>query len=482
MPLFNRPQEGQTAAPRPRRTNLTHEHVSSEIRVKSTVFGWPDALHWHGSVIPNVALPVFIFTLWSFLVWLFAYLVYPSVDKVAIPPTFITVISLVLSLLLVFRTNTAYDRYNEGRKLWSTLIVNARNLARLIWISVDERTVRDSREKLAAMNLIIAFAVATRNHLRAEYGLKDEDGEWRHELVSLIPRKKRDDLASRPMHPHLQLEHTATGFSSGSAPLRQRARAASVSSHTAVPMDEDVNVSTDRSCIPVDLTHLLSAYIVTQRKKEKIDVPQFGVMTTLVSSMVDTISQLERVLTSPIPLAYSVHIKQALYIYLLILPFQIIQPFKALSILVVFLAAFTMLGVESIGAEIENPFGVDLNDINLNGLVDSVRNEIDAIKDSMPIDLAEWDLNVRAATYGSAIDPTPASSSATASSLQRPANSRKAEFQRSGLKAYDRLMASSDNIHGGHGHGHAHSSSSAGSSPRGTPKNSLSRLMGNGNN
>ena len=44
------------------------------------------------------------------------------------------VFNLVLGLLLVFRTNTAYDRYWEGRKAWGTLVVNIRNLSRLMLI------------------------------------------------------------------------------------------------------------------------------------------------------------------------------------------------------------------------------------------------------------------------------------------------------------------------------------------------------------
>ena len=38
-------------------------------------------------------------------------------------------LGFVLSLLLVFRTNTAYDRWWEGRKLWGALVNNSRNLA-----------------------------------------------------------------------------------------------------------------------------------------------------------------------------------------------------------------------------------------------------------------------------------------------------------------------------------------------------------------
>ncbi|KRD10418.1 hypothetical protein ASE21_11990 [Flavobacterium sp. Root901] len=38
-------------------------------------------------------------------------------------------LGFVISLLLVFRTNTAYDRWWEGRKLWGGLVNSSRNLA-----------------------------------------------------------------------------------------------------------------------------------------------------------------------------------------------------------------------------------------------------------------------------------------------------------------------------------------------------------------
>src|SRR5262245_41965092 len=44
-------------------------------------------------------------------------------------PTMHTLLGFAISMLLVFRTNTAYDRWWEGRKLWGSLVNNSRNLA-----------------------------------------------------------------------------------------------------------------------------------------------------------------------------------------------------------------------------------------------------------------------------------------------------------------------------------------------------------------
>lgn len=84
-------------------------------------------------------------------------------------------ISVTLGLLLAFRVNTAYDRYTEGRRLFQTVTTTVRNLARLIWINVPEKNERDHVEKMRCVKLLLAFAVATKRHLRAEYGIDYPD-------------------------------------------------------------------------------------------------------------------------------------------------------------------------------------------------------------------------------------------------------------------------------------------------------------------
>ena len=79
--------------------------------------------------------------------------------------------------------------------------------------------------------------------------------------------------------------------------------------------------------------------------------------------MVDCLTAFERILRTPIPLAYSVHLHHSLWIYLLALPYQIIGPLNWWTIVVVTIASFALLGILAIGKEIENPFGTDYNDL-----------------------------------------------------------------------------------------------------------------------
>jgi ion channel-forming bestrophin family protein len=70
-------------------------------------------------------------------------------------------LGFVISLLLVFRTNTAYERWWEGRKLWGSLVNNSRNLALKINASITEQEI-----KIYLRDLIIEYVFALKRHLR----------------------------------------------------------------------------------------------------------------------------------------------------------------------------------------------------------------------------------------------------------------------------------------------------------------------------
>ena len=71
------------------------------------------------------------------------------------------ILGFVISLLLVFRTNTAYERWWEGRKQWGALVNTSRNFAIKLNAFVSNKSDRDF------FNIMIAnYCVALKNHLR----------------------------------------------------------------------------------------------------------------------------------------------------------------------------------------------------------------------------------------------------------------------------------------------------------------------------
>lgn len=136
---------------------------------------------WHhicmlkSSVLPKITTPVLIFVGWTILLKL-CYENFKEtkfINTIFFPTSLLTYLGLVLSLLLVFRNSSAYDRYWEGRKDWANIAVQARNLSRHVWISIEvDEMDKKKDEKLnlkkGVMRLIIALVIAIRHSLRGE--------------------------------------------------------------------------------------------------------------------------------------------------------------------------------------------------------------------------------------------------------------------------------------------------------------------------
>lgn len=268
-------------------------------------------LCWRGSVIWAVLPRVGICTGFSLLVTLF----HNQGMAVSWPVLGGVVPSLVLGLLLVFRTNTSYERFWEGRKLWGTIVNTSRNLARQVWVSVE--TSRQSKEQ--ALKLIVAFAIATKQHLRQH----SYDPALRH-LVS------------------------------------------------SAQLDKILEVNSP----PLEIALWLGDYLQVQQLKGRINPYQLQAMTKQINELVDALGGCERILKTPLPIAYSIHLKQLLVMYCLALPFQVVSELNWWTVPVVSLVAFAVFGVEEIGLEIENPFGCDTNDLPLNAICHTMERNI----------------------------------------------------------------------------------------------------------
>ncbi|KAI9597202.1 Bestrophin/UPF0187, partial [Syncephalis fuscata] len=312
---------------------------------------YPHALRWRGSVITRVSFHVLGLTLWATL---FTVLHNTSTVYLAIPTNVITLIGVVTSLLLIFRTNTAYDRFWEGRRIWAQAVHSIRHLTRFFWVLTPTTRPEDLIEKRSAINLLIAFAVASKHYLRAEYGSNYRD---LYEYLNHIP-KYNTPTSVEPTHdPTLDKEHR---------------RRASITAKT------DLNQAIN-SNLPLEITIYIQSYIRLLRKRNDIEAPYATAMENALNSLVDCLTGFERILRTPIPLAYSVHLAQCVWLFCLALPFQLVGTLGWVTIPVCAATAFIFLGIQSIGEEIENPFGYDANDLPLDEFCRVVRNEVEVI-------------------------------------------------------------------------------------------------------
>jgi putative membrane protein len=190
----------------------------------------------------------------------------------------------------------------------------------MFWIGVKPKTEHDEHMKRASMNLLLAFPVSLKRYLRSESGTKYDD---LHHLIVNIPG----------IH--------------------------------------NVNVH-----VPMEISYNISSYISHVRAADMCDVPTTAAMIANLSGMVDWLSVCERIRTTPIPKAYSIHLRQTLFLYLATLPFQLLTQMGYGTIPIVFVSSFTLLGILAIGGEIENPFGYDKNDLKLDDFCEGLRLEM----------------------------------------------------------------------------------------------------------
>ena len=233
---------------------------------------------------------------------------------------------VVLGLLLVFRTNTAYERYWEGCKIWYNLLSASRILGRNIWVIVPANNPEDLKVKIFNIRLVGLLIISIKLHLRNQ-SLDDDP-------VKLIITQEQ----------YWQLKQANN--------------------------------------IPAKIINWLAEYLgqlYDERadKRNTICNRSFIELNRSLDQITMLIGDCQRILDTPLPRPYSIHLKHLLLLYCFALPFQFIQPLDWFTIPTVGIISFALLGIEDIGVEIENPFGYDLNDLPLDRFCQELQAEIE---------------------------------------------------------------------------------------------------------
>ncbi|MGD1703480.1 bestrophin family protein [Dapis sp. BLCC M229] len=232
---------------------------------------------------------------------------------------------IVLGLLLVFRTNTAYDRYWEGRKLIGLIAKNCSLMAKNIMVFVPENNSEDYRKKISHIKLLNALFIAIKLQLRQEQ-VKEEIRNYISEIQYL-----------------------------------QLARAKNM---------------------PLQIIKWLATYFEELTKNNSIDQLTLINWNKQIEEIYIYFGGCERIASTPIPKAYSIHLKHLLIIYCFAIPFQFVAELSWWTIPVAGIISFALLGVEAIGLEIENPFGYDYNDLPLDNIGIKMTEDIQEIINS----------------------------------------------------------------------------------------------------
>ena len=234
-----------------------------------------------------------------------------------------TLIGLPIAIFLGFRNNAAYDRFWEGRKLWGELVHKSRSFSRQCQSLIDYPAPADASRGLTDVRVrmiyrAIAFAHALRDLLRGKATAA--------ELKGLLLASEWQQLEKSSNKPDFLM-------------LR---------------MGMDLGL-----CL----------------KEGRIDPCLAAAIDATLSSMTAAAASCERIKNTPIPFSYTLLLHRTAYIYCFLLPFGLVDSIGFMTPFVVAIVAYTFFGLDALGDEIEEPFGLESNDLPLDAICRAI--EID---------------------------------------------------------------------------------------------------------
>ena len=221
-----------------------------------------------------------------------------------------SLVGFVISLLLIFRTNTAYDRWWEGRKKWGEMVNDTRNLSVKLAAILTDKEDRDF-----FMRMIPNFVFSAKEHLRK--GVKFDELEILESEIQFIKEKVHKPLA---------------------------------------------------------ISHLIYQRLIDLKKKGTISEQEFIILDKNCNKFMDSLGACERIKNTPIPFSYSLFIKKFIFIYVTTLPLAFVTIFGYFSALIATFIFYVLVSIEVLAEEIEDPFGKDDNDLPTDFLCDRIRS------------------------------------------------------------------------------------------------------------
>lgn len=236
-------------------------------------------------------------------------------DEYSSTTTIHSLLGFVISLLLVFRTNTAYDRWWEGRKQWGALVNVSRNFSLKVnaFIPPEES---DRKSQLAAMTA--AYASVLKDHLRSEPI---------EVIAANLPDFMKGSIGG--------VEH-----------------------------------------IPNFLANAMQRSLLVMYQKREISEAAYLSMLQDLNAFTDICGACERIKKTPIPYTYNIFIKKFIFAYIMTMPFAFVSDFGYWTIGVTILTFYALASLELIAEEIEDPFGRDSNDLPTDDLAVTIGKNV----------------------------------------------------------------------------------------------------------
>ncbi|SKC00695.1 putative membrane protein [Soonwooa buanensis] len=227
-----------------------------------------------------------------------------------------SMLGFVLSLLLVFRTNTAYDRWWEGRKLWGKLVNDTRNFA-------------------IKINAIIP---------KEEQHHKDQIAKYLRYFPLFLAK-------------HLSKESTRLALDEEFSKLEEGLK------HHA----------------PIELASILMQKIKQLNREGIITDVDYLFLENQLSGFLELTGGCERIKNTPIPYSYSSFIKKFILLFVLALPVAYVINIGYFMVPLTMFIYYVLMSLEIIAEEIEDPFNNDVNDVPMETLAQNIGKNVDLI-------------------------------------------------------------------------------------------------------
>jgi putative membrane protein len=259
---------------------------------------------WRGSILPLIAPQL----LWTLAFAVLVTVLHGQVLAWKIPLNFVpfSLIGLTLAIFLGFRNSTSYNRYWEARIFWGSLLVECRALVRQALTLVDAPA-----EAPVLGHRLIALVHALRHQLRRTDAMPD--------LARLLSTQEMERVRAARFRPAL-------------------------------------------------LLLMASEWLRDMRVRGAVSPPLVQAMEGSLGLVGAAVGGCERIANTPIPFTYSVIIHRTIYIYCILLPFGLVDAIGPMTPVIVAFIAYTFFALEALGSELEEPFGMESNDLALDTL------------------------------------------------------------------------------------------------------------------
>lgn len=261
----------------------------------------------HGTILVQIVWRLFAIAIVS-IGAVFAAQAWPGMfaQVSAIP---FALLGIALSIFMSFRNNACHDRWWEGRKLWGSLIIACRSLAR-------QTSTLDEADRSLILRGLCGFTLGLAAKLR--------DGNEREAIRRWC----------------------------GDGPW------------ATSPNPTDA------------VLHHLGQHMLRLSDGGRINPIHHSLLEGQIGQLSQVQAGCERIATTPLPFTYSLILHRTTYIFCLLLPFALAGALGWWTPLPVLLASYTFFGLDALGDQLEEPFGLEPNDLPLDAMARTVEREM----------------------------------------------------------------------------------------------------------